>query len=414
MKKIALACVLAGLCLYAAAQENTRALTIGDTVPNILFSHILNGNQRKIDLYHFKNKNVIIDLWSRHCTSCIGAFPKIEQYQKKHSDLLQFILANPHDIGFERDVIALLKSIKTRTGFYPSLPVALNDTLLNLYFPHTGVPHYIWINNRQQIVAITGLEEITEQNIDHFVRGDRLHLAVKDAPQFSKDLLSLVRDGVVKDADLLGFSMFTGYQPYTNLKTGFRKNDSTGSSSYCIINQPLRAILYRAYGNEINGMPLNRLINFPNQSQKYCYQVILPNTAKNSSVIVPYLKEDLWRTFHLKGVGKKETRECFIIKGIQNIISLSSSAHRALDLNKNSRKKYIKGYSLKEAVLFLDQLTIPLLDESGQGETLIDLNFPESLNPKDERQLIAWLISKGFVIEKEPRLLDVFEFSTIN
>ncbi|MCH5597955.1 TlpA family protein disulfide reductase [Niabella ginsengisoli] len=173
MKILTLLGVMTALCLYLNAQVNKiKPLTISDTPPDLIFNHIINQSYSKASLSDFKGKNVIIDFWSRYCLTCISSFPKIQQLQDQYNDRLQFVLANPHDYGYEKEVNALLQRVKQKTGFYPRMPIALNDTLLNLYFPHNSVPHYVWISKNRKITAITGADEITHGNIEKFLAGN--------------------------------------------------------------------------------------------------------------------------------------------------------------------------------------------------------------------------------------------------
>lgn len=414
MKILTLLGVMVALCLFVQGQL-TKPLSVGDRVPDITFTHVINGNQKKVNLYSFKNKNVIIDLWNRHCLACIAAFPKVERYQKKYEEQLQFILANPHDAGYEKEVNALLKGIKERTGFYPSLPIALNDTLLNYYFPHSGVPHYIWINNKQQVAAITGLEEVTEKNIERFVKGEKLHLAVKDAAEFKSDLLALIRKGEIKDDDLISYSFFSGYQPYTNLKTGYVKNENNSIISYHIINKPLSFIISNAFYTEINDLPANRVFNYPaNKDSIYCYQLKLSRPIITTSELAEHILADLQRTFHITGALKKQQMECLVIKEIKNINTLRSKYSNAgVRFSKQEKgAMYMHHMPLSDAIRFLDNLPTPLLNETDCAQEIVDFEFPNGFDPGKEDVLMSWFQSNGFVIQKENRLLDVFEFSS--
>lgn len=413
MKKITLGGVMALSCLVLTAQQNTiKSLTVGDTVPDIIFNNIINGNKRPINLYSFKNKYIIIDVWSRHCAACITAFPKIEQYQKKYDNRLQIILANPHDAGYEKEVMALLEGVKKRTGYYPAVPIALNDTLLNYYFPHAGVPHYIWINKNSQVAAITGLEEVTASNIEQFISGRPMHLAVKDAPAFKKDLLQLIKDDELQAADIIGYSLFTGYQPGTNLVTGVQKADDGSIHTFFVINRPLSFFITMAYGKQIGKLADNRLLNYPkNADAVYCYQLKPGTPTYNLGQLAPFIKADLEKTFDIKGKLVKRSMECWVIKNVNNIDSLSSvKAETQVDMLKGSRQKFMYKLPLNKIVKYLDQMQLPLLDETSSGHHVIDLAFPAGLQLNNDEQLVGWLCRHGFEIEKQMRMLTVFEF----
>ena len=417
MKKITLLSVMAGLCLYVNAQQpKIKPLTVGDTVPDILFGYLLNASQPTMNLYAFKGKNIIIDLWSRHCTACISAFPKMEKLQQQYASQLQVILANPHDGGYKNEVMALLDGVKSRTGYYPALPISLNDTLLNYYFPHAGVPHYIWINKNLQIAAITGLGEVTERNIKQFLSGRPMNLAIKDAPAFKKDLLQLLREGDLPAGSLLSYSLFATYQPGSNLASGSQKAADGSIGTFFAINRPLSFFIRMAYGSQLGKLPSNRVLNYPPHADaRYAYQLQPGTRVFNLDQLEPYVRADLAKTFGIKGKLVQKERDCWVIKSIQNMDRLNATGTQVqVNMNNSDIHKFLHGLSLSVVIKYLDRMQLPLLDESGRGQQVIDLSFPAGLQLTNDEQLVGWLRQCGFQIEKQLRRITVFEFKPNN
>src|SRR5690606_15427351 len=69
-----------------------RPLTIGDTVPDMVFENMINYGAEKAQLSDFRGKAVILDFWSRGCLACIKAFPKMQDLQKQFEGKLQILL----------------------------------------------------------------------------------------------------------------------------------------------------------------------------------------------------------------------------------------------------------------------------------------------------------------------------------
>ncbi|MDD2794055.1 MAG: hypothetical protein PHD73_12810, partial [Sediminibacterium sp.] len=44
----------------------------------------------------------------------------------------------------------------------------------------TVLPHYVWINTKGRLTAITSSKEITRENIDYFIKHDTISLPIKD------------------------------------------------------------------------------------------------------------------------------------------------------------------------------------------------------------------------------------------
>lgn len=55
MTKLALVCVLAMICHYMQAQNYIKPLTVGDTVPDITFNNVINGNKKVVRLSDYKS-----------------------------------------------------------------------------------------------------------------------------------------------------------------------------------------------------------------------------------------------------------------------------------------------------------------------------------------------------------------------
>ena len=60
-------------------KHEIKPLKIGDKVPDIEFKNIINYKSKTARLSDFKGKLVILDFWGTWCTSCIAAFPKMEE-----------------------------------------------------------------------------------------------------------------------------------------------------------------------------------------------------------------------------------------------------------------------------------------------------------------------------------------------
>ncbi len=180
MKKITIYIVLALLCLnfrVAAQQPNpVMPLHIGDSVPDITLSNLLYYKTATAKLADFKGKVILLDFWATWCSNCINGLPHMDSLQRQFGGHLQVFLINCKKTGDDPDKInALFK----RTGTRPNLPVAVHDTVCSNYFRFTALPHYVWINQRGMVVAITGKKEVTEQNVERLIRYSRIDLPVK-------------------------------------------------------------------------------------------------------------------------------------------------------------------------------------------------------------------------------------------
>ena len=171
MKKITLLGVLAILCLLARAQQPAlKPLTIGDTVPDITISKIINYKTTSAKLSDFKGKLVILDFWAVWCSGCIQGMPKLDSLQKEFKNKLQVILINDEGerstLENEKKTKAFFDNLEIKSNGSFTLPSSLKriDSLEKL-FPHIFIPHYVWVGPKGKVIAITNSQEINRENI---------------------------------------------------------------------------------------------------------------------------------------------------------------------------------------------------------------------------------------------------------
>lgn len=164
-------CLLAILLpvLNGCAQNKpvTKPLHIGDTIPPIILTDVINFPVSKIKLDNNNNKLVILDFWATWCGSCFKKFPFVDSVQKAFSDKLQIILVNSiTGTGDTKESILNFYNKRIKAKFHSfSPPIVIGDTLLKTMFPHKYVPHYVWIDAWGKVIAITSSGGFTVENI---------------------------------------------------------------------------------------------------------------------------------------------------------------------------------------------------------------------------------------------------------
>ncbi len=148
---------------------SNKYLSIGDTVPNITFTKILNYSQQSASLADFKGKIVILDFWATWCPPCIKGLPKLSELQHRFNDKVIVLPVNLGEFGeSEADVVNFLN--KRKEINLPS--IYDKEQALRGYFPFSGIPHCVVIDENRVIRAVTVSDYVNEEYIVSLLKGE--------------------------------------------------------------------------------------------------------------------------------------------------------------------------------------------------------------------------------------------------
>jgi len=153
-----------------------KPLQIGDTVPDITINNILNYKSPTAKLSEFRGKLLILDFWATWCQPCVAMIPRMDSLEHRFTGKVTVI---PVTYQTPREVSVFRNKYNARKGARVQGPEVVADTGLSKLFPHSGVPHYVWIDPDGVLRAITGKEEITAERIEAFLAGNARPMAVK-------------------------------------------------------------------------------------------------------------------------------------------------------------------------------------------------------------------------------------------
>lgn len=126
-----------------------------------------------------KNQLIILDFFATWCTTCAKALPKLDSLQTQFGIRLSIRLVSSYGTRDTKDKIeTFFLRRKKPSGEQYSFTVINNDSVLKNTFPHSKVPHYVWIYNNR-LIAITRSKEVTAANIKKILRGKHITLPVK-------------------------------------------------------------------------------------------------------------------------------------------------------------------------------------------------------------------------------------------
>jgi FKBP-type peptidyl-prolyl cis-trans isomerase/thiol-disulfide isomerase/thioredoxin len=216
MKKITfLLTLLISSAAQSKCQDFIKELKVGDEVPSIKISKVL--NDKSFSTEDTQSKLLILDFWNINCSACIEAMPKMSALQSQFKDAIKIITVTP-------DVESVASSFwnKNRYTKNLSLPIIPGDTILSRYFPHLGYPHEVWIYKRK-VVAITVATYVDSNNIKRILQGDKIDWPVKyDFYPFTgkTPLFELCNDSLKYNKSIVTYAAISDYREKVSMFAG--------------------------------------------------------------------------------------------------------------------------------------------------------------------------------------------------
>jgi thiol-disulfide isomerase/thioredoxin len=305
-----------------AKPATIHPLAIGDKIPDIEFSQMVNSKWSTLKLSQLKGKLIILDFWATWCTNCIKKFPLLDSLQRRHTDQLQVILVNTAGTGDTREkLLKYFTRYADKTGSSLILPAVYNDTATAGYFPHSFIPHYVWISPGGRFMLATGPDEITAANILAAISGHTPAMAglgLMDSFDFQKPLF--VNNNAGNGQGMIFRSTLAGYIPGMITAARYRRNSNRLTTRYTIINLPLLELVKLAYRTDtpdqcIQVYAADSLCNmiFPRSDTeriKYSFTYELLTPPVPHTMALQYIRQDLERYF---GITARLTNETFNI-----------------------------------------------------------------------------------------------------
>ncbi|SDF80975.1 Thiol-disulfide isomerase or thioredoxin [Mucilaginibacter pineti] len=338
MKKNLLFIVLATLCLnFSAHAQDKTALKIGDQVPDITINNILNykdanGNPATTaKISDFKGKLLIIDFWATWCSPCVAMIPKMDSLQKEFTGKVQFL---PVAYQGEAEIAPFLERLEKQSNRHSNLPEVFADKVLVKLFPHTYLPHYVWIDSNGIIKAISGFEDVTADNIKGLLKNERKQISEKhDVTQIPYDnhLPLLINNNGGKGQSLCYHSLLTQY--VDGLPAGVTQYplDSIRGLKITARNVPLLWIYRTAYGEKKDFFATNRIkllvkdtshitsglsggpyLQWLREGNGYCYELVVPPYLATQAYQI--MQRDLAMLFsQYKAKIESQKKDCLVL-----------------------------------------------------------------------------------------------------
>ncbi|AOM75950.1 TlpA family protein disulfide reductase [Pedobacter steynii] len=211
-------------------REKIDHLKIGDKVPNVLISKILNDKSASARMFDFADQLLILDFWATTCSSCVEALPHIMELQQEFGNRIKMLPVTHETM----DIISKFL-VKNRYLRNTKVITVIEDKILSALFKHNAQPHEVWIY-KGKVIAITEKDYVTRKNIQLILDGKKNDWPLKDDflpwVDVKKPLMRPNAKQFLGNPDLKRYAAIFGYRvgpPF-----------STNGSSYDSVNRLLR------------------------------------------------------------------------------------------------------------------------------------------------------------------------------
>ncbi|MEJ5994393.1 redoxin domain-containing protein [Pedobacter sp. Du54] len=239
--------------------QNTSAIDvvktgiqIGQQVPDVVLNNLNNYTDASgklsttAKLSDFRGKLVILDFWATWCAPCVAMIPRMDSLQKKFKGKVQFLSVTYQT---EEEVLPFMVKVEKQLNKHFNIPYLTKSKKLHSLFPHVTLPHYVWIDERGMVKAITELTEITASKIE-LALGQVYSSTQKQDKQieFDKTKPLLINGNGGNGEKIVYHSILSGF--IDGLKPGYTVSKPVAGESAKITlrNLPLTDFYDLAYG----------------------------------------------------------------------------------------------------------------------------------------------------------------------
>lgn len=407
------------LLLYTTTNAQFKPLSIGDKVPDIRFTLLNNHNPilglaegqtpnpKHPNLHSFKGKLVILDFWATWCPNCIKKFPLLDSMQQLYPGKLQVILVSSKTTGDSKEKIIsyLGKNVNAAGKRYP-LIVAFNDTVAARYFPHRYIPYYVWIGPGGNLMAVTGSEELTAENISLALQGGQppvSGLALMENFEFDKPLF--IEGNAGDGSGIMARSTLSRFIPGMGPVARYSRNEQKLTTQYKLINQPLLELIKKAYSTDVRN---DRIVfDLPDsikncllpataaakRANTYTYELICPPIPHKEAATL--VQQDMQRYFSLQAKWEELPAPCYELT--IDTVKLKPYLSKG---GKNSNKlydpgnKYLQNGSLSSLCKYLNHTMGRYVICKEQSQYMLDIQLPAG----NDEALLQALAGIGIIL----------------
>ena len=418
-------------CWKPAAAQNIsqyKPLQVGDKIPDVTIRNIYQYKSPVAKISDFEGKLLILDFWASWCGACMSMLPRLDSLQKQFEGKIQILPVAYQDA---KTVQTFLSKYLAKTGRRMALPEVMADSVLHQLFPHTYLPHYVWISSEGVVLTFTGMEEMNASTIGKVLEGKAGDIRQKkDEKGIAYDVKKpfLVGGNGGDGKELIYHSVLVGYTEGL-LSAGYSILKDSTELRIVLRNTPLSSMFRVAYGG--NGfLGKNRMIlevndpgrlrsdltgqkytDWKKQGNAFCYEVKVPARVGKEAYTI--MQQDFARFFsQYKASMQRRSRTCLVLTRTDSADHIRSKGGRPL-----MSAEYGQFTLQNKKLLFLiSQLNVismqdspyPVVDGTGYTDP-VDLVLDADLS--DVADLNRALKPYGLALTEKVREIDMLVIS---
>lgn len=386
--------------LYSCLTINVYSQNTNILEENKLFSYQkmlqLDGpGNKKIMLPH-KGKKMIVDFFSSYCVVCFRMIPKMDTLQKKYKNDINILLVGKDD----RKIRSIYHRFSERLKL--KLSVAFDSAIFSK-FKIDLVPSYVWIDENGIVKAITGVEEMTDENVRLFINNKDISRSQNEQLQeFNPDHLLFVNGNGGNDGNIQYRSLLTEWtqnlpfyippslkeNPETDKfqAVGVTFSDLYRYAYFGIVNWDTQ----HPYSGKVFPFPLVKNskgnASIPLESEKrYCYSLYKSNSKLSDAFIRNHLVKDLEFYFGYQARLVGCTVPCWKLS-ITNENLLTPSGRNKAYVKNDAAGFTIFNHPISKILQIIHQynpLEVPIIDCTGINYN-IDINIDASMEDMND------------------------------
>jgi thiol-disulfide isomerase/thioredoxin len=374
MKKIIL--LLTFILPATSAIKAQETYKVGDTIKDFQVKQILNSTTSSANFKSLTKKLTIIDFWGTWCAPCVESIPEITALQQKYKDRISFLLVS------NEEQLRLERFLQTRKGFTLPIIVDADESIFN-YFNPTSYPRYVFIDENQKVLAITGKESVNDKVISALLEKKEVALSNVSEVSFDTSRPLSGNDNLTYQSVLRPY--LQGGRTVSNSK--FTNSEYAGRRILAV-NLTVPTLLQIAYEGvytrtviELKDESIN---NFDNRSNLYCYDLILPKELGPQRFVI--MQQDLMRNFpHIKADFVEREKKVYVLKiTSQELLSKYKTKAGKPDLVSNWNHIAVYNRDFKEVIVWFENyLGVPVITESTLPFNL-DVEFNGDMSKIDQ------------------------------